>query len=227
MAGSPLDSVGPAAATRRPDITLMAELLIRRAFQLANALLLIETLRASSDLTVVWSGRVLLLEAVAAAWFIGTVYLWFRAWWRLPRYWYVLPLTWSVVLLVIGLGLPQTLRFRLVGDDAFTEYIATNTVNAETQLVDADVGSYHIEATERVGDVIVFHGESEVDWLADDTVCGALLHLEPADIDAWQPAFDGLPFRRLGGDWWLVNFTTRGVYCHQMFDVSLRPGSGG
>lgn len=227
MAGCTLDSASPAAATPRHDIVLMAELLIRRVFQLANVLLLIAILRASSDLTVVWSGWFLLLAAMAAAWFLGTLYLWFRAWWRLPPHWYVVPLTWSAVLLAIGLHLPQTLRFRLVGHDAFMDYIATDAVSAGTQVIDAEVGTYRIEATQRVGDVVVVHAESEIDWFADETVCGALLHLEPADLDIWRPAFDGLPFRRLSGDWWLVNFTTRGVYCHQMFDMTFRPGSAG
>ena len=203
------------AQGRRARLALGAELVVRRVFQLATVLLLLDTIRASSDLTVVWSARIPLLMVVAAAWLIGTLYLWFRSWWRLPPYWYVTPLVWSVVLLACRLDLPQTLRFRLLGERAFAAYIASNAVNSGTQEIDAKIGGYRIVGTGRTGDVIVFHAAPEIDWLADNTRCSALMHLEPADLETWRPAFDGLSFRHLhlSDGWWLLDFTTRGVSC--------------
>lgn len=125
---------------------------------------------------------------------------------------------WSVALLACRLDLPQTLRFRLLGERAFTAYIASDALSTETQLIDAKIGGYRIVGIGRMGDVVVFHGEPENDWLADNTRCSALMHLEPADLETWRPAFDGLPFHHLGDGRWLLNFATRGVTCQFLVD---------
>lgn len=215
-----------AAGARRSRTrgTLSAELVGRRAFQLANASLVVETVRASSGLVVVWELHVPWFVLGAVAWSIGTMYLWMRAPFRLPRYWYVTPLVWAAVYLIVSANVPQTVRFRILGERAFDGYVAANSAAiSDLQPIDARIGGYRIVGVERVGDVVVFHADSQINQLEDQTECAVLMRVEPDKVDRWRSSGAWLRLTNLSDQWWSWNFSTRGVSCQALFSYSLAP----
>lgn len=210
---------------RRERLGLLTELLVRRAFQLLNVLLLLNTVHASTELVMIWDDRILLVKVMGAAWLVGIAYLWMRASFQLPRFWCVTPLAWSVVLLLAAAHIPQTLRFRLLGDEALTTYMASSNASGEIQPVDATIGSYHILGAERIDGAFVLHAGSKADWRKDGSECAALVYLEPAEQEASMADTSYSTYRKLSGNWWLLNFGTRGAGCEAMFNVTIHPSS--
>lgn len=193
-------------------------------FQLASCYILFDTLRASSNLAMVWNIRIEVLGAVAVAWLAGVRYLVASARWRLPRLWYVTPLVWSVALLAILAHVPQTVRFRVWGQGAFSDYRAANPAGQPAQAVKTTIGGYRILAVEQVGEVYVFHAEPVNDvLLPDQSTCASVVWVPPAQLDGWRSVLDRPAAHHLAGDWWLLNYGTRGVWCPAYFDVYLRP----
>lgn len=190
------------------------ELLGWIVFHGANVYVLIDWLRFSSDLSMVWITHVPQVLLLAAVWGIGTCYLWFRSSnHRLPRYWYAALLVWLLGLLAIVTDVPQIVRFRQAGDEAFDAYLAANPAGPVPRIVETEIGGYQVQAVQELDGVYVFHIAPKDDWLADHAECAAVMHVEPDDVGDWWPAHPGGRSRHLGGDWWLLNFEARGVWC--------------